>query len=79
MLLRGGVCRFLYVIQFYVANGFYVALDYHAGSGFIETDRKAVSDPRLFKQNWLALLIALQSLKSYESHLKGKLEPHGRL
>lgn len=63
--------RFLFVIQFYIANGFYVAIDYHAGAGGIEADRQIVSNPALFQQNWLALLSAIQSLPTYQTNLKG--------
>ena len=64
-------CRFLYVIQYYVASGFHVALSYHAGSNRIESDRQIVADCPTFQQNWLSLLIALQSLSSYEKCIKG--------
>jgi hypothetical protein len=66
------LCRFLYVIQYYIANGFYVAIDFHGGQGQIETDRQIVSNPQIFAQNWLALLTAIQSLPTYQQYLKGE-------
>ena len=65
------LCRFLFVIQFYIANGFYVAIDYHAGQGQIETDRQVVSDPALFQENWVGLLRAIQSLPTYADNIRG--------
>ena len=67
------LCRFLFVIQFYIANGFYVAIDYHAGQGQIETDRQVVSDPALFEENWVGLLRAIQSLPTYQENIRGRL------
>lgn len=64
--------RFLYVLQFYIANGFYVVLDYHAGSGHIETDRQVVANCPILQRNWLALLVAIQSLEVYAAHIKGE-------
>ena len=66
------ICRFLYVIQYYIGNGFYVAIDYHAGLGQVESDRQTVSNPSVFQANWLALLTAIQSLSTYETQIKGK-------
>ncbi len=66
------MCRFLYVIQFYIANGFYVAIDFHGGLGEIETDRIIVANQTLFSENWLALLKAIQSLPTYQQYLKGE-------
>jgi hypothetical protein len=65
--------RFLYVIQFYIANGFYVAIDFHGGLGEIETDRIIVANQTLFSENWLALLKAIQSLPTYQQYLKGRI------
>ena len=42
------LCRFLYVIQYYVGNGFYVAIDYHAGLGGVELDRQVVASKDIF-------------------------------
>ena len=60
------------MLQFYIANGFYIVLDYHAGSGHIETDRQIVADEHVFKRNWLALMISIQSLAPYQEHIKGE-------
>lgn len=64
-------CRFLFVIQFYIANGFYVAIDFHGGQGQIETDRQIVANPTLFQENWLGLLRALQALPTYQENIRG--------
>jgi hypothetical protein len=64
-------CRFLYVIQFYIANGFYVAIDFHGGQGQIETDRQIVANQTIFAANWLSLLTSIQSLPTYNQYLKG--------
>ena len=69
--LKRLLCRFLYVIQYYVGNGFYVLIDYHAGLGLIEVDRRIVSNQTIFAQNWLSLLDALRSLPSYAEQLQG--------
>ena len=62
----------LFVIQFYIANGFYVAIDFH-GQGLIEVDSQVVSDTDLFKENWLRLLKIIQSLPTYDEHIRGNL------
>lgn len=66
------LCRFLYVIQYYIGNGFYVVIDYHAGLGAIESDRQTVSNPSIFQANWQALLTAIQSLPTYQTNIKGR-------
>ena len=64
--------RFLWVIQFYVGNGFYVAIDFH-GQGSSTVDQTIVSTPAVFQQNWIALATAIKSLPTYDTYLKG---PH---
>ena len=59
--------RFLWVVQFFIGNGFYVALDYDGGQGQIELDRQVVANQTLFAQNWLGLLTAFQSLPTWQN------------
>ena len=59
--------RFLWVVQFFIGNGFYVAIDYHGGQGNIELDRQVVANQTLFAQNWLGLLSAFQSLPTWQN------------
>lgn len=59
------LCRFLYVIQFYIGNGFYVAIDFH-GQGDGETDRQIVANSTIFQSNWIGLLTAIQSLPKWQ-------------
>ena len=68
-------CSLLFVIQFYIANGFYVAIDFH-GQGLNDVDCQVVSDTDLFIENWLRLLKNIQSLPTYDEHIKGTYPSH---
>ena len=47
------LCRFLYIVQYFVGNGFYVVLDNQIGQ-FTE-DQTIMSNPALLAQNWVNL------------------------
>ena len=68
--------RFLWVVQFFIGNGFYVALDYDGGQGQIELDRQVVANQTLFAQNWLGLLTAFQSLPTWQNGTLPGKPPH---
>ena len=70
--------RFLWVIQFYVGNGFYVAIDFHPLAGDPNPN-----NTELFVQNWRTLWQAIVGLPTFEQHLKcvccpEYLEIHGK-
>ena len=47
------LCRFLYIIQYFVGNGFYVVLDNQIGQ--YTEDQTIMSNPALLAQNWVNL------------------------
>jgi hypothetical protein len=64
------MARFLWVIQYFVANGFYVVVDYHPEPGNMEPVTDSVG---VYTNNWLMLWAGLTCLPSYEDELQGRV------
>eukprot|EP00882_Tetradesmus_deserticola_P020519 GHRQ01022168.1.p1 GENE.GHRQ01022168.1~~GHRQ01022168.1.p1 ORF type:complete len:446 (+),score=144.07 GHRQ01022168.1:920-2257(+) len=63
--------RYLWVVQYFVASGFYVVLDYHPHGvdlepGVLETEQN-------FASAWLRVWKALTCLPNYEKDIKGRM------
>ena len=56
--------RFLWVVQFYARNGFYVLIDNH-----LLEDQTALEDPDLWVQEWVSLLKDLMALPKVKDRL----------
>ena len=56
-------CRFLFMIQYFVGNGFYVILDNQIGQ--YTEDQTIMSNPALLAQNWVNLYTVSQCFDSY--------------
>jgi hypothetical protein len=69
--------RFLWTIQYFVAQGFYVALDYHPY--YLESDWQLITEdstvglPKLFATKWTDLLKSLKALPVWADHLRGRV------
>lgn len=71
--LPGGtstMARFLWVVQYFVANGFYVLADYHPEPGNTEPVVESVD---MFAHNWLQLWSGLSCLPNYQKDLQGRV------
>jgi hypothetical protein len=69
--------RFLWTVQYFVAQGFYVALDYHPyGSQSdwqLSSEGSAYSTPAKLAKKWGDLVTALMELPVWEEQLKGRI------
>lgn len=71
--LPGGtstMARFLWVVQYFVANGFYVLIDYHPEPGNVEPVTESVD---MFTGNWLRLWAGLSCLPNFQEELQGRV------
>lgn len=64
------MARFLWVVQYFVANGFYVLADYHPEPGNTEPVVESVD---MFAHNWLQLWSGLSCLPNYQKDLQGRV------
>lgn len=64
------MARFLWVVQYFVANGFYVVVDYHPEPGNTEPVTDSVG---VYTNNWLMLWAGLTCLPNYEEELRGRV------
>lgn len=64
------LARYLWVVQYFVANGFYVLVDYHPEPGNIEPVTESVET---FKNNWLRLYEGLACLPNWDKELQGRV------
>uniref|UniRef100_A0A383VWA1 Glycoside hydrolase family 5 domain-containing protein n=1 Tax=Tetradesmus obliquus TaxID=3088 RepID=A0A383VWA1_TETOB len=61
--------RFLWVVEYLVANGMYVLVDYHPH----ETEMAVLADPDSFARKWRGLWSAFTCLPNFASDLKGRV------
>ena len=64
------LARFLWVVQYFVANGFYVLVDYHPEPGNVEPVTETVEG---FSNNWLRLWTAMSCLPNWDKELQGRV------
>lgn len=64
------MARFMWVVQYFVANGFYVLIDYHPEPGNTEPVTESVD---MFANNWLRLWSGLTCLPNYQKDLQGRV------
>jgi hypothetical protein len=64
------MARFLWVVQYFVANGFYVLVDYHPEPGNAEPVTDSV---QVYSNNWLRLWAGLSCLPNYKQELQGRV------
>lgn len=64
------MARFLWVVQFFVANGFYVLIDYHPEPGNVEPITDSVET---YTHNWLKLWTGLTCLPNWGKELQGRV------
>jgi hypothetical protein len=64
------MARLLWVVQYFVANGMYVLLDYHPEPGNVEPVTESVD---MFSNNWLRLWSGLTCLPNFKEDLQGRV------
>jgi hypothetical protein len=64
------MARFLWVVQYFVANGMYVLVDYHPEPGNAEPVTESVG---VFSNNWLRLWSGLTCLPNFKTSLQGRV------
>ena len=62
------LCRFLWVVQYFVGAGFYVVPAYQPAD--FSADNTVVSVPGMFLRNWANLWAAITDLPNYSNTLK---------
>lgn len=69
--------RLLFAVQYYVANGFYVILDWHptdAPEGWARADSETAGDAAAFAAQWGSLARSMASLPAWRAgHLPGRV------
>lgn len=67
--------RFLWTIQFFVANGFYVLLDYHPEKHMdtAHPEYNIMMDKQAYVSHWVNLWCHVMALPNWEQHLKGRV------
>jgi hypothetical protein len=63
--------RFLWQVQYLVAQGFYVLLDFASH----RSEELNMQQPQLLAANWAALWRMLTELPGYQQHLAGRVFP----
>uniref|UniRef100_A0A383W3T8 Glycoside hydrolase family 5 domain-containing protein n=1 Tax=Tetradesmus obliquus TaxID=3088 RepID=A0A383W3T8_TETOB len=63
--------RYLWVVQYFVANGFYVVMDYHPHG--IDLEPGVLETEQNFASAWLRVWKALTCLPNYEKDIKGRV------
>lgn len=64
------LARYLWVVQYFVAEGFYVLVDYHPEPGNTEPVTDSVD---VFANNWLRLYTAFTCLPNWDKELQGRV------